>query len=260
MSMIRCNECHATILVPEALEASTMKCSYCGAVLQVPDFAARQQAWLAQRREEREQRVAEVAAHLQRERDAHERRREREDRKARRSEVRWGRVMTLLSMLAAPVIISITVFDLPARLGFGGAGADRVAIVATQLGERGCQPLGAPTSEYTSGTVSRLVRLEGEGCLRIVAAGGPGHSSLTLRVFDLDGKQVAKSPSTGDPQVEFCPKSQGSLRYEIVAGAAAKGRLTHVALRCPAKGAEDAEDAEDAEPAPRRAPRKSGKR
>jgi hypothetical protein len=232
VSMIRCADCHATIPVPADLATRTMQCSYCGAVQAVPDLAAREQALLQHRRAElEEQRHRDEQARL-REASIREAQREALERKERRSSIRWGRVTMLFSMLLAPVIISITVFDLPARLGFGDAGADRLALVATQLRERGCSELAPPSSLYAAGTVSRLVTLA-DGCLRVIAAGGPSHTGLTLRVFDLDGNELAKSQSSSDPQAEVCPAKSGSLRYEIVLGPAAKGRLTHQALRCP---------------------------
>jgi hypothetical protein len=247
VSMVRCADCHATIPVPDELSARTMKCQYCGAVQAVPDLAAREHSLMQRRHAElaEQQQRADVARHqAQLARDAQ---RDVLERKERRSGVRWGRVVTLFSMLLAPTIIAITVFDLPARLGFGAAGADRLKIVATQLSERGCTVLVQPASLYSGGTVSRLVTVESSGqltCLRALAAGGPDHTSLTVRIFDLDGKQVAKSESSSDPQAEYCAPAAGSLRYEVVPGVAAKGRLTHMALSCPSAAPSEKSDSE----------------
>ena len=213
-----------------------MKCSYCGAVVQVPDLAEREAAMLERRRLEVYERDLAMAAQHRREVAAREAERERHERKERRQSVRWGRVVTLLSMLLAPVIVSITVFDLPARLGFGDAGQDRLKIIAAQLTERGCQAVVPATSLYATGTVSQLIAAPpagAPGCLRVLAAGGPGHTSLTVRLFDLDSKLLTSSQGSSDPQAELCDAPAGSLRYEVVLGVAAKGRLTHMAMRCP---------------------------
>lgn len=254
MSVIRCNECHATVPIPEALSARTMKCGYCGAVLTVPDLAQREAAMLEQRRLALHERELEQAAHERYQQAQRQAVREHHERKERRSSVRWGRVTTLLGMLLAPVIVSVTVFDLPARLGFGDAGADRLGQVAAQLAARGCIAVGAAESAYATGAVSRVVAAPTEGqppCLRVLAAGGPGHRSLRVRLFDLDGKELGSSGDQSDPQLEECARASAAVRYEVVPGVASKGRLTHQALRCPAP-AKAAGPTEPAKAPPRR--------
>lgn len=219
-----------------------MKCQYCGAVQPVPDLAARQQALLQQRQ-------AELAAQQRQAEEAREARREvsqQQESAERRRGVRWGRVTTLAAMLVTPAILSVTVFDVPARLGFGGAGADRLALIAAQLVERGCRIAVPASSQYVAATVTQLVRVE-TGCVRAIAAGGPHQGALTVRIFDRDGAKVATSESSSDPQIEYCPTGPGSLRYEVVPGLLDKGRLTHSALICPAR----APDAASPRPASR---------
>ena len=222
-----------------------MQCAYCGAVQAVPDLAARERA-LHER--EHQQRLA-VQQQREERRFEHQQRREEEDRKAHRSSMRWGRVATFVSMLAAPAILSVTVFDLPARLGFGEDGSDRLKLVSEQLTQPagGCTALAPVAALYTKSTVTRLVTAP-SGCLRIFAAGGPEHDALTLRIFDGQGKEVAKSPASRDPQLEYCPEAGQStqLRYEVVPGMMDKGRLSHVAFGCAAKPA--ATPAEPAKP------------
>ncbi len=70
--------------------------------------------------------------------------------------------------------------------------------------------------------------------MRVVAAGGNGHPSLELRLFSADGKELAHSTSTTDPQLSYCAKASETVRYEIVVGPASKGRLSHLVLACPA--------------------------
>lgn len=231
-----------------------MKCGYCGAVLTVPDLAQREAAMLEQRRLALHERELEQAARERAQQAQRQAVREHHERKERRSSVRWGRVTTLLGMLLAPAIVSVTVFDLPARLGFGEAGADRLGQVAAQLAARGCTAVAAAESEYATGAVSRLVAAPAAGqptCLRVLAAGGPGHRALRVRLFDLDGKELGTSGEQADPQLEECKRAAEAVRYEVVPGVAAKGRLTHQALRCPPPR-EPAEPAKPAEPPSRR--------
>jgi hypothetical protein len=239
--MVRCAQCHATVPIPDHLEARTMQCSYCGAVQAVPDLQARERALIERQRQELQAHQLEQEVHFRRDEATREAAREAEERQHRRSGIRWGRVTTLFSMLLAPVILSITIFDLPARLGLGEDGSDRLALIATQLGEGGCTPLVPSTSTYTKSTVTRLVKLD-DGCLRVLAAGGPDHDALTVRIFDAEGKEVAKSAASRDPQLTFCPSAAGSLRYEVVPGMLDKGRLTHLALGCPAAPAASTDD------------------
>ncbi len=239
MAMIRCGECNATHPVPADPAITAMKCPYCGAAMVVPDIESRRRYLLEQQREAR---VAEQQrAHLEREarreaREEAERKEEREERKEERSERRtgrWvGRLMTLIAVLAAPTIIAITVFDLPARLGFGESGADRLAQLSTQLRGTGCTTIAPIRSTYATGTVSQLVTTE-PGCVRVLAAGAGDHRTLALRLFDANGKEIAKAKDTLDPQLTHCTAAAGTLRYEVVVGPAAKGRLSHTALRCP---------------------------
>jgi hypothetical protein len=230
--MVRCAQCHASIPIPVELEARTMQCQYCGAVQGVPDAAARERALWERQRAEAEAQQRQLDAQHRAEEARRAARRDREERAERKRSVRWGLVTTLLSVLVAPAIISVTVFDLPARLGFGADGSDRLGLIATQLTERGCQVVAPVAATYTSSAETRLVKAEAGTCLRIVAAGGSGHDSLKLRVFDLDGKEVAVSPESRDPQLEYCPKAAGSLRYEVVPGMLDKGRLSHMVLAC----------------------------
>ncbi len=261
MSMIHCAQCHASIPIPAELEARAMQCHYCGAVQAVPDLEARQRALAERQRAEAHARQLEHEAHYRQQEAHREAHRDAEERKERRRGVRWGYVTTLFSVLLAPVIISITMFDLPARLGIGGDGADRLALVATQLAERGCTVLTPPSSLYTDGTVTRLVKPEGDRCVRVLAAGGPRQDSLKVRLFDLDGREVAVSPQSSDPQLEHCPPAPGSLRYEIVPGLLDKGQLTHMALSCPsAKAAKAAKTAEGETQAPAEPTKKKPKR
>ena len=220
-----------------------MQCAYCGAVQAVPDLQARERALIERQRQEQVAYQLEQEAYHRHEEAMREAAREAEDRKERKRGVRWGMVTTVFSMLLAPVIISVTIFDLPARLGFGEDGSDRIALIATQLGEGGCKELVPSTSAYTKSTVTRLVKLEG-GCLRVLAAGGPDHDDLTVRIFDVEGKEVAKSTASRDPQLKYCSSAPASLRYEVVSGMMDKGRLTHLALACPAAKAPAAGEAD----------------
>jgi hypothetical protein len=259
MSMVRCAQCHASLPIPEALEARTMQCHYCGAIQGVPDLAARERALAERQRAEAHARHVEQEARHREQEAQRQARREAEERQERRSGVRWGRVTTIFSMLLAPAIIGVTVFDLPARLGFGPDGKDRLAIVATQLAERGCTPLAPVAAQYTSTTITGLVKPEGR-CLRVVAAGGPDQDSLKVRIFDLDGEEVAASKESSDPQAEHCPPTSGSLRYEVVPGMMDKGRLSHLAVACPPPPAQRSGGKDAAEAAPAVEPKKKPRR
>ncbi len=235
MATTRCVECHASIPVPAALDATSMTCPYCHRVQAVPDLETRRRLLIEEQREARlaEQARAEAAREARRE-EREEREREAERKEARRG--RWGmRLLTLFSILLAPTIIAITVFDLPARLGFGASGSDRLGTIKQQLVERtGCTVVRDISSEYASSNVSRLFPVQAAQCVRIFAAGGDGHSSLQLRLFGPDGKQVAKSGDvTTDPQLRHCAVQPATLRYEIVIGPASKGRLSSMVLACP---------------------------
>jgi hypothetical protein len=228
----RCVECHASMAVPAELEATTMRCAHCGATQAVPDLEARRRMLLDQQREAR-------IAESERAREAREERREareareRDESKQEARRGRWGaRLMTLFAMLLAPTIIAITVFDLPARLGYGDSGSGRLAQQRTMLASQGCAPIGGISEQYATGSVSKLVPVAEKQCIRVFAAGGDGHRSLSLRLFDGNGKEVAKSDDTTDPQVRYCAKAASTLRYEVDVGVASKGRLSHMVLTC----------------------------
>jgi hypothetical protein len=234
MATTRCVECHASIPVPAELEATTMTCPYCHRNQAVPDLETRRRLLLDQQREERLAEQARAAEAREARREAREERERHEEKKeARRG--RWGmRLVTIVSVLLAPTIIAITVFDLPARLGFGESGSGRLATLKQQLESTGCTTLRGISSQYASSNVSTLVPVQAQ-CIRVFAAGGDGHSSLELRLFGADGKQIADSGgSTTDPQLTYCAKKPATLRYEIEIGPASKGRLSHMVLACPA--------------------------
>jgi len=218
---MRCGECNAKIRPPSELEAVVMRCNYCGHEQPVPDLAQRRAA-IAER--ERLALEKQKHAHSSRERDL-------DRREARRSR-RWTWVISLLSMLIAPVIISITIFDLPARLGFGSSGAGRLEQIQAQLASTGCTVLEPLDSEWTDGNVSRLINVDHQ-CIRALAAGGGGHHTLGLKLFGADGKQLAEVTDTIDPQLAYCSKTKQVLRYEIAVSPASKGRLSHLVLACP---------------------------
>jgi hypothetical protein len=223
--------------VPAELEVTTMRCPYCNASQPVPDLEARRRLLIEHKREARLAEQARAAEAREARREAREEReRHEEAREARRG--RWGsRLLTLVAVLAAPTIIAITVFDAPARLGFGASGADRLAQVRQQLATAGCTPLGSIGEQYATGNVSRIVAVD-QQCIRVFAAGGDGHRSLSLRLFSAEGKELAKAGNTTDPQLSYCNPAPGSLRYEVGIGPAAKGRLSHMVLACPDAPAE----------------------
>lgn len=221
----KCGECHASMSYPEDLEATTMTCPYCHATQPVPDLQARQQMLLAHKREERE------AQREARREEREERQRLEDKREARRG--RWGmRLTTLFAMLVAPTIIAITVFDLPARLGYGDSGSGRLAQQRTMLAGQGCTPVGGISEQYASANVSKLVPVAAKQCIRVFAAGGDGHRTLTLRLFDADGKELARAGDTSDPQLRYCARAPATVRYEVGVGPASKGRLSHMVLTC----------------------------
>ena len=209
-----------------------MQCQYCGAGQPVPDLLAREHALLQRNVVEQDYREREQNSV----RDQQDR---REAAVERKRSIRWGRVTGIFAMLLAPTIIAITVYDLPARLGYGDAGADRVSMIAEQLKGRGCTVAVGATSLYATGAVSKLLPAP-KGCLRVLAAGGPNQHSLTIRIFDRDSKEVVKSDSSADPQLEYCITGESTVRYEVVPGMLDKGRLTHMALTCPAAATTEA--------------------
>ena len=218
--------------MPVELEALVMRCSYCGVEQPVPDLDARRRLLLEHQRETRlrDERLANEAREDRREaKEATEKENERKE--ARRG--RWGTwLFSMLMMLLAPTIIAITVFDAPARLGFGGSGSDRLEQMRDQLVSNGCTMMKPIDSEYTSSDVSTLIRVEPQ-CIRIVAAGGSGHSSLSLKLFASTGKEVAHAGDAFDPQLSYCAAAADAMRYEIRVGPASKGRLSHMVLTCP---------------------------
>lgn len=253
MATIRCPECNATHPAPADPTVHSMRCPYCGASVTVPDLEARRRHQLELEREARLHAQHHAAAAREARQEAREARREareareRDDDRKERRRGRWlGRIFSLFAILLAPTIIAITVFDLPARLGFGADGSDRLGQVATQLRSTGCTTVRAIASTYATGTVSQLVAAPA-GCLRILAAGAGDHSSLGLRLYAPDGKLVEQTRGdTLDPQLEHCLTAPATYRYEITTGPAAKGRLSHAVLTCPAP----APAATPAKPAP----------
>jgi hypothetical protein len=229
MARVQCGNCGASIPLPEDLAATRMRCPYCATEQPVPDLEVRRRALADAKRAESEER--------RRADEREERDRERRDREADRREHRRGqwstRLISLFAMLLAPAIISVTVFDLPARLGFGSSGAERIEQMIAQLGRAGCTVMVPQTSVYANGNVSKLITVE-QDCVRVLAAGGDGHRSLSLRLFSETGKELAKSSDTTDPQLNYCPRAPGLLRYEIGISPASKGRLTHAVLSCKA--------------------------
>lgn len=219
--------------VPAELEATTMRCPYCNATQAVPDLEARRRLLLEHQREARLAEQARAEAEREVRREAREEAQRKEDKQeARRG--RWGmRLMSLFAILLAPTIIAVTVFDLPARLGFGESGAGRLTQLRAQLAASGCQPLGGIAEQYATGSVSRLMPVADQQCVRVFAAGGDGHRSLSLTLYDATGKEVARAGDTTDPQLEYCARGAGTLRYEVAVGPASKGRLSHMVLNCP---------------------------
>lgn len=237
MATIRCPECNATHPAPADPTVLSMRCPYCGAAVAVPDVEARRRHQLERDREARlhAQHHAAVAREERREaREAEDRREERRERRRGR----WGMgLVSLFAILLAPTIIAVTVFDLPARLGFGADGSDRLAQIATQLRGTGCTTLRPIDSTYATGTVSQLVTIDpatAPTCLHVLAAGAGDHRTLSLRLFAPDGKPLEKSGDTLDPQLTHCTPTGGTFRYEIAPGPAGKGRLSHTVLTCPA--------------------------
>lgn len=232
MASGKCVECHAAMPLPAELEATTMRCAHCGATQAVPDLEARRRMLLEQQREARIAEQQRAQEERERRREAREERERHEDKKeARRG--RWGaRVTTLVAMLLAPTIIAVVVFDAPARLGFGDSGSGRLAQQRTMLAGSGCTPLGGISEQYATGSVTKLLPVAEKQCIRVFAAGGDGHRSLSLRLFDASGKEVAKAGDTTDPQLTYCAKAAGTFRYEVGVGVASKGRLSHMVLTC----------------------------
>ena len=232
MSTTRCRECHASIPVPDALDALVMHCQYCGVNQPVPDAESRRRLLLEEQREARlhAAREAELARENRRE-VREEQHRERDRKEAKRGRwVTW--LATLIPLLVAPTIIAVTVFDAPARLGFGASGSDRLEQMQTQLTSTGCTVVSAIGSEYASSNVSKLVKVDPQ-CIRVFAAGGGGHNTLSLRLFSSGGKEVAHAKDTTDPQLTYCATAADTMRYEIKIGVASKGRLSHMVLACP---------------------------
>ena len=85
---------------------------------------------------------------------------------------------------------------------------------------------------HATGAVSQLVTVE-RRCVRVFAAGGDGHRTLSLRLFSDHGEELTHAGDTSDPQLAHCPQTPGLYRYEIGVAPAAKGRLSHMVLVCP---------------------------
>jgi hypothetical protein len=229
----RCRECNALIPAPTARDALTMRCEHCGLEQPVPDADARHRRLLE------EQREARLREQERRQAEREDRAEQREVREKTR-ERRWRPLMWLLGLipfLIAPVIIAITVFDAPARLGFGASGNDRLEQMQLQLASTGCTVVQAITSEYASSNVSKLVGVAEKQCIRVFAAGGSGHNALGLKLFAPDGHELAHAKSTQDPQLAHCSATGQTLRYQIEIGVVAKGRLSSMVLACPAPAA-----------------------
>ncbi len=229
--------------MPVALDQLVMRCAYCGVEQPVPDLVDRQRLLLEQQREQRIAKQAEddrleQAAREARQEAKADRERDSDRRDARRSR-RGTWIFSTLMMLIAPTIIAITVFDLPARLGYGASGSDRLELMKTQLIGNGCTVVSPIDSEYATGTVTKLVHVEAQ-CVCVIAAGGSGHSSLSLKLFGGNGKELAHAGDTTDPQLAYCAPAPDTLRYEIATGPASKGRLSHMVLACPAPANEPA--------------------
>jgi hypothetical protein len=223
--MSRCKECHAAIPAPPP-DALRMRCPYCGLEQEVPDADARHRRMLEAQQLE-----------LERRREEREDRKEREELREKRSERRWRPLRWLLGLipfLIAPVVIAITVFDAPARLGFGASGQDRLEQLQQQLAGVGCTTVHAIEAEYASSNISKLVGVAEHQCIRVFAAGGSGHPALGLKLFGPEGNELQHARATSDPQLTYCSPKGQTLRYQIELGAAAKGRLSHMVLACPA--------------------------
>lgn len=231
---MRCRECHASIPTPSDPRALTTKCQYCGLEQPVPDADERRKHLIAEQRE-----VARLADIRQREqehawdkeRDALERKAKRADRRSERRGRWFTVVIGLISALIAPVIIAITVFDAPARLGFGASGKERLEQIQTQL--TSCTTIHPPEAEYASGPVSKLIGMAEGDCIRVFAAGGNGHSRLGVHLFGGTNTELAKQAETPDPQLLYCSKIAQTVRFQIDVGTASKGRLSHMVLKCP---------------------------
>jgi hypothetical protein len=234
----RCRECHAVIHAPAALDALTMKCGYCGLEQPVPDATERQRLVIEREREARLRHEAEARDRLERdklererEKDQHERREKKRERRSR-----WLLApFTLIPLLVGPAIIAVTVFDAPARLGCGATGGERIEQLVTQLAKQGCSVLRPIDSDYVDGTLSKLVEVKDEQCIRVIVAPGSGHRTLSVSLFaSWSVPAVASVKDTAEPQLFYCATTPDTMRYEIAPGPASKGRLSHVVLTCPA--------------------------
>lgn len=223
--------------LPSTLDALTMKCGYCGLEQPVPNVEERRRILLEEKREARlrEEREAEAAReHRREQREAEKEQREEREKKSERRRGWIKAPFALIPFLIAPVIIGITVFDAPARLGCGASGSDRLEQIQTQLAGQGCTVLVPIASEYTDANVSKLVTVADKQCIRAIAAGGSGHNRLSLTLYASAGPAVAKVKDTTDPQLVYCASSADTLRLEIAPGVASKGRLSYGVLACPA--------------------------
>jgi hypothetical protein len=222
----RCRECHAAIHAPAELDALTMTCGYCGLAQPVPDLAERQRV-LAERG-----RLA-----LERDKLELEREQAREDKLDKRRERRnkWlFAPFTVIPLLVGPAIIAVTVFDAPARLGCGATGGDRLEQIIAQLAKQGCTVLRPIESEYVKDPISKLVDVQDGQCIRVIAAGGSGHSTLSIALFaPWSVPPLVKMGDSREPQLAHCATTTDPLRYVITPGPAAKGQLSHAVLTCP---------------------------
>ena len=239
----RCRECHAAIHAP-TLDALTITCGYCGLAQPVPDLTERQRVLAERKRleleQERERRLRaehEARDRLEREKLEHEREKDREEKRDKKRERRnkWlFAPFTLIPLLVGPAILAVTVFDAPARLGCGATGGDRLEQIATQLAKQGCTVLRPIDSEYASDPVSKLVDVRDGQCIRVIAAGGSGHATLSIALFaPWSVPPIAKVSDSREPQLVHCATTTDPLRFVVTPGAAAKGQLSHVVLTCP---------------------------
>src|SRR5690242_12985386 len=98
MSSTRCRECHASIPVPAALDALTMRCTYCGLEQPVPDADARRRMLLDEQREARLRAEAEARAEEARREQDREDREEAREQEEKKRERRWRPLNWLLGL------------------------------------------------------------------------------------------------------------------------------------------------------------------
>ncbi len=226
--MTTCAACNAPLALPADLAAVTLTCAYCGKTQPVPGMLERHRLLLEQTREARllEQHRADVARDQAEAVTA-----ARRDRQASRRS-RWTWLRGLVPLLLAPTIIAVVVFDAPARLGFGDAGEARLRLAIAPLRAAGCAERTPMDDLYASSPVVRAITVNAGACVHVLAAGGPHHDRLRIRLLDGTGAELAKTELTSDPQLQSCPRP-GALRFVVDVAPAAKGRLSLAAFTCP---------------------------